>query len=288
MVSARSFSQLLLVAALCCSGASAQRGTDTPAEREARHASVEWQMVAPHLPDLGTATPAALETAGDVLRARRLPEDAIGNPSRLLNRIGVTELELHRPTPAQMAFRQILATDPGNAEAWNNLGATEYSMGNYTAALSDYRKAVKLNKKDAVFHSNLGMAYFEQKDFDSARGEFVRAVKLDPDVFQRGGWGGVDAHVMSPQDRGRFCVELARLAAGNHNEDAMLLWLARASEAGYDIRYDMQTTRELIPYLHDPRVSLLISNAKAMRPGQIAGAGSGPVPTLPAEAPRMN
>jgi tetratricopeptide (TPR) repeat protein len=293
MIAARHFPTLLLLAISCVTLAHTQ-ATDEAAEREARHRSSDWQIVAPHLPDPATGAPAALETAADVLRARRLPEDALdyyrfalargGDKARLMNRIGVTELELRRPTAARMAFKLAIAADPKNAEAWNNLGASEYVVSNFNAAISDYRKAVKLNKNGAVYHSNLGTAYFEQKDFEGARTEFATAVRLDPQVFSHGGWGGVEAHVMSPQDRGRFCFEMAKLAALTHNDESMLLWLARSSEAGFDLGYEMAVDKTLAPFRHDERVLLLIRNAKAMRSGQFTA--TAPAPALLPDPPK--
>ena len=58
--------------------ASAQTPFDTAgAERETRHATPEWRSFAPHLPDPATGSPSALELAADVMRARRMPEDAL-------------------------------------------------------------------------------------------------------------------------------------------------------------------------------------------------------------------
>ena len=92
----------------------------------------------------------------------------------------------------------------------------------------------------------------------------------------------------SPLNRGRFCLELARLSASKHNEEAMLLWLARTTEAGYDFAYDVRTMPEFAGYDHDTRIAMLIQNAKAMRSRQIAAAGRGPVPALPADAPKAD
>src|ERR1700750_1948709 len=68
-------------------------------ERLALHQSDEWVSLESHLPHPTTASAADLETAGDVLRARRFPEDALdyygyaiargGKMSTLLNKMGV-------------------------------------------------------------------------------------------------------------------------------------------------------------------------------------------------------
>ncbi len=261
------------------------------ADAALRHQSEQWLSIAPHLPSSANGSPAELQTAGDVLRARRLPEDALdyyrfalsrgGSPTILINRIGVTELELREPLAARAAFKQALTIDKKNAEGWNNLGAAEYMLGEHKAALNDYRKAVKLDKAVAVFHANLGTALFEQKDFEGARAHFSTALKLDPLVFQHSGRAGVQAHILSASDRGRFCFEMAQLSAANHNDDAVLLWLARATEAGFDVKTKLEDSRELEAYKHDARVALLLANAKSMHSPQLAAA---PVPALPADS----
>ena len=102
-------------------------------------------------------------------------------------------------------------------------------------------------------------------------------------VFDRAGWGGIEAHVMSPLDRGRFCFEMAKLLATAHDDDGVILWLGRAAEAGFDIRSEIGTARELDPYRKDTRVALLVHNAKLMRAGPVVP--SGPAPALPPEMP---
>lgn len=259
-----------------------------------RHQNPEWLLMLPHLPDPATGTPASLETAADIMRARRMPEDALeyyqfalsrgGDPATLSNRIGVTLLELRHPELARVAFRRALQTRPKDAQTWNNLGATEYVSGSYHAAITYYLKAIKLDKKAAVYHSNLGTAYFEVKDVESARSQYIKALKLDANIFQRGDWGGIQAHVMSPSDRGQFCLEMARLAVRQHDDASAMRWLGKAVEAGYDVRGTISADKDFEPYRKDVRIAMLIRNAKAMKSGQLASA-AGPVPPLSAEQP---
>ncbi len=283
---------LLLLSTVLASSALRAQAPDPAAETTLRHQSPQWLAIQPHLPDPETATSLQLQTAADVLRARRLPEDALdfyhfalargGEMPVLMNRIGVTELELRRPAAAVVAFRHVLALDNRNAEAWNNLGASEYMMGDFKSALSDYRRAVKLDKHAAVFHSNLGTALFERQDYEAARVQFAAAVKLDPLVFQHSGWAGVQAHVLSASDRGRFCYEMAQLSAETHNDEGVLLWLSRAAEAGFDVKGELGQSRELAPYRHDVRVALILSNSKTLRTHELAVI---PAPALPPDAP---
>lgn len=287
MIARRLLAAFLLTGGLAIARA---QSPDLPADVALRHRSDQWLTIEPHLPSPQTGSPAELQTAADVLRARRLPEDALdyyrfalnrgGPPVTLMNRIGVTELELRRPTSARAAFKQVLAIDSRNAESWNNLGAAEYMIGDFKAALTDYRKAVKFDKHQAVFHSNLGTALFERQDFEGGRRQFATAIKLDPQIFQHSSWAGIQAHVMSASDRGRFCFEMARLAAENHSSDTVLLWLSSAAEAGFDVKAELGGSRELAPYQHDPRLALILTNTKSMHTRQLA---AGPVPALPAD-----
>ena len=294
MIATRCLPSLLLATclALPLSAQQTARAADQAAiDRTVRHATVEWATLAPHMPDPATGTVASLEMAADVLRARRMPEDALdyytyalqrgGNAARLHNLIGVTQLQLHQPEQARASFRKALLLDRKDAEAWNNLGAAEYLLTNFQAAISDYRRAVKVDKKVAVFHSNLGTAYFERSDYESARKQFETAVKLDPGVFDRVGWGGVQAHVLSPKDRGRFCFEMAKVAAHNGDDESVLRWLGHASETGFDVAGEMRGDKDFDGYRKDDRITLLLKNARAMRTGQLSASGA--APALPAD-----
>jgi len=253
-------------------------------ERAALHNSTEWQLVQPHLPDPLTASAASLELAGDVLRARRFPEDALdyygyaiargGNVSELLNKMGITRLELRQTDIARQMFLRTVRAKKNDAQAWNNLGVTEYSDHNYNAAIVDYKRATKINRNSAVFHSNLAMAYFEANDLISARKQFAIAIQLDPSIMQRRDTGGVTAHLVGSKNYPEMCFEMARLFARAHNLDSTRLWLAKASEGGFDVREGMSGDSVLRPYLKDPEVVLMLANISNMRKRSIAAAPS--------------
>ena len=280
---------LLLLFAYSPESSHAQLSASADPERAARHQSADWIAMAGHLPDPATASPAELQLAADVMRARRLPEDALeyyrfalergGDAGKLTNRMGITLLELRHPELARAAFQSAVHLNPKDPEAWNNLAASEYVTGDFARAIGDYKKAVKLNRNKATFHSNLGTAYFEVKDYDSARKQFAVALKLDPNALQGDTSNGIEAHVLSPSDRGRFCFEMAKLAARDHDMDSVLRWLARATEVGFETKEEMAQDHVLRMYLSDPRIALILHNAHAMRNGQIADTGL--VPPLP-------
>lgn len=294
MLLSRFFSFLLCAASLCAVTAlhaQQARSSDAEIERALRHATPEWQLVAAHLPDLMTASESSLEIEGDVLRARRMPEDALeyygyalkrggGDQARIFRHMGVSQLQLHRPELARACFRRAITLRKKDAEAWNNLGASEFMGRDVKSSIPDYNRAIKLNKKNPIYHANLGTAYFELHSYEDAREQFAIASKLDPDVFRRGGWGGTQIEVLSTQDRGRFCFEMATLAARTGNDAATLEWLGRAAEAGFDVKTALEGGRDFNAYRKDPRVALLLSNARALRAKQVAT--TEPIPTLPA------
>jgi tetratricopeptide (TPR) repeat protein len=245
------------------------------------HDSAQWREIEQHLPDPKTATPQMLEMQADILRARRFPEDAMnfynyaiargGNVPALLNKLGLTELEMKNVELARAYFKRSLKLNPKDANAWNNLGAVEYLDRGASTAVSDYKKAIKLDKRDAVFHANLATAYFEVQDYKGARREMGSALKLDPDIFDsRLGTGGVQAHVLTSEDRERFAFEMARMYAQNDLQDQMLHSLAMASEAGMDVQREMRKDPVLAKFENDPRVVVLVHNAQMVRNSRAA------------------
>jgi Flp pilus assembly protein TadD len=246
----------------------------SPEERAALHGSSEWALIAPHLPDPDTASAAELEFAADVLVARRFPEDALdyygyammhnGNVSNLLNKMGIVRLELRQNEIAREMFRRTVHVQKKNAPAWNNLGVTEYQEKNYSSAISDYKKASKLDGKSAVYHSNLGIAYFETRDLVGAQQQFAIALQLNPHVLDPQDGFGAMAQVIGNEDFGGLCFQMAKVFAHERRDAEMQRWLAKASEAGFDVRHGMQADNDLRTYLKDPQVKMILATADLM------------------------
>jgi tetratricopeptide (TPR) repeat protein len=264
-----------------------QTSTATPVAptRDEMHQTDQWKEIERHLPDPATATPQALEQQGDILRARRFPEDAMdyyrhalargGKVPSLMNKLGLTELEMRNVELARSYFQRAVKLDNKDGEAWNNLGAVEFIDGQPTPAISHYKRAIKLNKREAVFHANLATAYFGVKDYRGGRREMATALKMDPRVFDRNeGFGGVAAHVLSSDDRARFSFEMARMYAGDGLEDHMIHSLAMASEAGMNVQREMRKDPVLAKFEFDPRVVVLVHNAQELRAGRRATASA--------------
>jgi len=273
----------------CVPRAHAQAEGVSAEEREAFHRDPQWLMIAPHLPDPKTASAKDLETAADVLRARRFPEDALdyygyaiargASVSEMLNKMGVVRLELRQIDMAHTLFQQTVRAQKKNASGWNNLGVTEYMDKRYKNAISDYHRAAKLDKHSATYHCNLGMAYFESDDMESARREFTNALNLDPRAFDHRDAGGNTAQVVGTQNYSQLAFEMAKIYARHHDDANTLLWLSKATEAGYDTRHEMQIDYALRVYVHDPRVVLMLKNAQQMRARAVAAAAT-PTPSL--------
>ncbi len=269
-----------------------QNPNPTDSQRELRHQDPQWESVRLHLPDPATASAEQLETVGDVLRARRFPEDAIdyynyalqrgGDEATLMNKLGVTQLELRHTAAARAYFSRVVKLKKKDAVGWNNLGAVEYIDSRFGIAISDYKNAIKLNKNSAIYHSNLATALFEEKDYKHAREQFKMAVKLDPDVAHHDGVGGLTAHMVSPEDHARYCFEVARMYLELGDEAKMLHYLTMASEAGFDVLSAMREDSEMAKYRKDPRVLLLVENAKALHNGNTTvKSARSEVPPLP-------
>jgi tetratricopeptide (TPR) repeat protein len=247
------------------------------ATRALEHQSPDWAAIAKHLPDPATSSASILETQADILRARRFPADALdfygyalqrgGHPGEIYKKLGITNLELHNVELARSYFQKAIKVNRNDASAWNNLAAVEYLNREYGAAIKTYKRSVKLDKNSAIYHSNLGMAYFDTKDFKNARKELAIALGLDPDIFKKSSSAGISAHVLSPEDRAQFCIEMAKTYALAGDEAEMMHSLSMASEAGANLIAEMSKDKELARYKDDPRVLVLVQNAKALKAG---------------------
>jgi tetratricopeptide (TPR) repeat protein len=267
--------------------------TSDAAMRELRHHDPQWQTVKLHLPDPATATEEQLETVGDVLRARRFPEDAMdyymyalqrgGNEVVLMNKLGVIQLDLRHTAAARAYFERAVRLKKKDAVAWNNLGAVEYIDGRLGTAISDYNRAIKLNKVSAIYHANLATAYFDEKNYKSARDQFKIALRIDPEMSHHDGIGGLTVHMISQEDHARYCFEMAKLYAELKDDVNVLHYLTMASEAGFDVMEGLGEDAEMTHYRKDPRVILLVKNARALRSGRasVDDAAAGKIVPLP-------
>src|SRR5207248_2870607 len=99
---------------------------------------------------LASATPQELEQRGDELRAEKSYLYALDyygtalkkQPSPpLLNKIGITQLELQRFHEASKSFERAIKNDRDYADAYNNLGVIYYLEKKYGKAIKQYEIA---------------------------------------------------------------------------------------------------------------------------------------------------
>ena len=228
--------------------------------------------VDPPAPD---ATADALEQQADLLRAQKLFLDALdyyhaalakkANDSRLLNKIGITELLIQRYKEARKSFERAIHYNHAYADAYNNLGVVYYEAKKYGAAVKQYEKAIGKDNTSASFFSNLGAAYFSKRDFERAVAAYQHAMELDPSVFERTSRAGVQAQLPSPEDRARYNYTVARLYAKMGLSEQSLEYLRRAMEAGYKDLKNVYKDAEFAELRKSPRFTeLMASKAPAI------------------------
>jgi predicted O-linked N-acetylglucosamine transferase (SPINDLY family) len=95
----------------------------------------------------------------------------------------VIALEHHhagRLSAAEQVYRQILARDPHQADAWHLLGVVEYQFGNYLPAAEYIDRAIALQPLRAEFHCNLGAVKQALGTAGPAVACYRRAIELNP------------------------------------------------------------------------------------------------------------
>ena len=225
------------------------------------------RTIDPPSPD---ASVADLEQRADQLRYSKLYLDALDyyhaalnkepNSSRLLNKVGITELMMQRYKEARKTFDRSIKANRKFADAYNNLGVVLYEEKKFGGAIKQYQKAIALDSTSASFYSNLGAAYFSKKEFDPAATAYQRALELDPDVFERTSRGGVQAQLPSPEDRARYDYTVAKLYAKMGLSDRSLEYLKKAMEEGYKDFKNVYKDVEFTELRKDPRFTELMAS----------------------------
>ena len=78
---------------------------------------------------------------------------------------------------AAVAFRKVLAADPGAAGAYANLGVIAMRRQQWGQALEMLRKAEGLAPNVAGIRLNIGLVYYRQNDFHAAIAPFESVVR---------------------------------------------------------------------------------------------------------------
>ena len=254
MIATRRFAPLLgslLTCSGCCRSVSAAVNTqdDLPMSSAARHQSAGLAArCVPHLPDPATATPAELELAADVLRARRMPEDALDYYGYALNR-GGDEATLsnqhrhhHAGTASPGARSHRLQTracrsspkTPRPGTTWVRRSTSQAAIGLPSPTIS---RPSSWTRRPPSSTPTWAPHTSRSRTSRAHASSSPSAVKLDPTSSRDSDLGGIEAHVLSP-DRSRPVLlrDGPAVRRDQHDDAAIIRWLGKASEAGFDVR----------------------------------------------------
>jgi len=84
-------------------------------------------------------------------------------------------------TDAEAAYRKILDTAPGHADANHLLGVIALQVGDHQAAVELIGKTIQITSSAAAYHCNLGNALYELGRLEDAAASQSQAIVLDPD-----------------------------------------------------------------------------------------------------------
>jgi len=219
-------------------------------------------------PSVG-ATVQELEQQGDELRSNKAYLDALdyytaalskdSRSATILNKRGITNLQLQRYKEARKDFDQAVRVDAKFADAYNNRAVVWYEMKSYGKAVKDYKRAIIIRPDVATYYSNMGAAYFSRKDLPNAIASYAKALAIDPDVLDHSSRTGITAQLPSPEDRAHYDYELAKLYAKMGSDDRSLQHLRKAIEEGYKGIDNVYKDAEFATLRKDPRFGQLMT-----------------------------
>jgi tetratricopeptide (TPR) repeat protein len=120
-------------------------------------------------------------------------------------------------------LRNLVQSDPRNADAHLLLGSVLMEAGDREASLAQLGEAVRLLPKSAEAHNALGEAYNTFSDPASARPEFERAVELDP------------RHAQAQANLGDVLVQLHEEKLGVPHLDQAIRLFGNQPDAAYSL-----------------------------------------------------
>jgi tetratricopeptide (TPR) repeat protein len=95
--------------------------------------------------------------------------------------IAIQHHQAGRLQAAEQIYRQILAVEPKQADAWHLLGVVANQVGKHAIAVEYIQRAIESNQAVADFHNNLGTAYSALGRLPDAIACYRRALQLKPD-----------------------------------------------------------------------------------------------------------
>ncbi|HVN09722.1 MAG TPA: tetratricopeptide repeat protein [Patescibacteria group bacterium] len=174
--------------------------------------------------------------------------------AQIWNRLGNTYQALQQTEEAVRAYKQALKVDKHFAAAVNNMGCIYYNQRRYGKAGKEFRKAVKMDSSVASFHSNLGYSYLAEKKYKPMMEAFHAAVTLDPTIFDQHNRSGSIVLERSVQDRGAFYFFLAKTYGQVGDADRCLLYLTKARDEHYKDILSVKTDPAFAPVRPKPAV----------------------------------
>lgn len=245
---------LMLAAAALLTGPPALGWTDPPAP----------------VPGADTMKQAAKtdELKGDIARAREEYAAAeiwyraalridTQNPE-LYNKLGIAQLKQGELDLARHSFTEAIRRNPGYVDALNNLGAAFCLQRKYKPATRYLKEALALDEQRAVTHLNLAEAWMGMNQVERAMTEYSRALELDADILNSADSSGVNAQIMTAQQRATIDYLIAKAYAKRGNLEGALDYLQRAKEAHYHDLASVYTEPAFAPLWKDPRLAAIV------------------------------
>lgn len=103
-----------------------------------------------------------------------------GNADAYYN-LGTLKLGQNDFTQARQYLEQTLRLKPNYPEAWNNLGMMAAQLGDSDEAIRDFQKSLEQRPDYATALLNLGNVYRRRQDFANAQKCFDQAIQIQPD-----------------------------------------------------------------------------------------------------------
>ncbi len=110
---------------------------------------------------------------------------------------------------AEIIYRQLLATHPDCAQAWNYLGMIALEAKCYEPAVGNIEKAIALKPNCAAFHNSLGIVRSSLGQSEKAIDSFRIAVRLEPDYADAHNNLGATLNTLGQANEAILCFENA-------------------------------------------------------------------------------
>lgn len=158
-----------------------------------------------------------MHKAGRLARAELAYRQIIGSDPQCadaLYRLGQLEAATGRHGTAKRLFRSLVEIKPDSEKAWLRLGNSLEERRRFSEAADAYREAIKRRPGFALAHNKLGNALFKLRRFDDAIAAFETAITLQPDYIEAEVSLGNTLHMlgrMQPEKQAHYAIRNAAL-----------------------------------------------------------------------------